>query len=156
VTADPLIARPDTVPLPSLAWTLPAVTTPPNKETEPSEIPADLHVEPLEAEESKARTDPDDGYADGPRLEAGVPSAITRPEGKTRAAAPAPTQPAGNEDDASGANDGVVAVVEAVVPVVVVLVVVVPVPLARADATPTTAPTRPRRTTQTTRRITKV
>jgi hypothetical protein len=156
VTADPLISRPVAVPLPSVAWTLLAVTTPSNNETELSETPADLHVEPLDAEESKATTDPDDGYPDGPSSEAGVPSAITRPEGATRAAAPAPTQPAGNEDDGSGANDGVV-VVEAVVPVVVVLVVVVlVVPPARADATPTTAPTTAKRTNQTTRRITKV
>lgn len=131
------------------------MTAPSNNETELSETPADPHVEPLEAEESKARTDPDDGYADGPRLAAGVPSAITRPEGSTRAAAPAPTQPAGNEEDGSGANV-VGVVVDAVVPVVVVLVVVVSVPPARADATPTTAPTTTKRTNQSTRRITKV
>jgi hypothetical protein len=60
--------------LPSVAWTPLAVTTPPNRETELSVTPADLQVEPLALAESKDRTDP---YAEGPRLEAGVPSAIT-------------------------------------------------------------------------------
>jgi hypothetical protein len=130
-----------------------AVTTPPNNETELSETPADLHVEPLAVEESKARTDPDDGYADGPRFEAGVPSAITRCEGRTRAAAPAPMQPADSEEVRSGAYDGVVVVVAVVV---VVLVVVVPLEAARADATPRPAATIPKTRSHTERRITKV
>jgi hypothetical protein len=95
-------------------------------------------------------------------LDAGVPSAITRCEGKTKAAAPAPTQPAGSEERRSGAYEGpVVVVLVDVVLVVVVLVVAVPVvvvfvPPARADATPTVGTKTARRTSQTTRRITKV
>jgi hypothetical protein len=46
--------------LPSAAWTLLAVTTPPNNETELRVTSAELHVEPLAVEESKARTVPDD------------------------------------------------------------------------------------------------
>jgi hypothetical protein len=150
VTADPLIASPVALPLPSVAWTLLAVTTPSNNETELSETAPDVHVDPLAAAESKVRTE---RYADGPRLDAGVPNAITRCDGSTRAAAPAPTHAAGSEEDVSGANDGAVVVV--VIAVVVVLVVVA-VPSARADATATAAPTRARSTRHTTRRITEV
>jgi hypothetical protein len=44
-----------------VAWTLLAVTTPPNKETELSVTSADLHLEPLTVEESKVKTDPEAG-----------------------------------------------------------------------------------------------
>jgi hypothetical protein len=145
-----LIASPVALPLPSVAWTLLAVTTPSNSETELSETAPDLHVDALAAAESKVRTE---RKADGPRLDAGVPNAITRCDGSRRAAAPAPTHVAGSEEDASGANDGAAVVV--VVAVVVVLVVVA-VPSARADATATAAPTRARSTSQTTRRILEV
>jgi hypothetical protein len=57
VTADPLIASPVALPLPSVAWTLLAVTTPSNSETELSETAADVHVDPLAAAESKVRTE---------------------------------------------------------------------------------------------------
>jgi hypothetical protein len=57
VTADPLIASPVALPLPSVAWTLLAVTTPSNSETELSETAPDLHVDPLAAAESKVRTE---------------------------------------------------------------------------------------------------
>jgi hypothetical protein len=146
-TAVPSIARPATEPLPCLAETLLAETAPPNSETESRVTSAELHVEPLAADEPKATTDP---YAEGPRLEAGVPSAVTA-EGQTRAAAPAPTQAAGSEDCDSGPYAGVVVVV--VVLVVVVAVVVVPVPSARAEPTPTPAATTAKTTTQTPRRI---
>jgi hypothetical protein len=147
VTADPSIAIPVAFPLPSVAWTLLAVTTPSNSETELSETAPDLHVDPLTPAEPKLKTE---RYADGPRLDAGVPNAITRWDGNTRAAAPAPTHAEGSEEDASGANDCAVVVV--VVAVVVVLVVVA-VPSARADATATAAPTRARSMSQARRRI---
>jgi hypothetical protein len=155
VTADPLIASPVALPLPSVDWTLLAVTAPSNSETELSDTAPDLQVDPLTPADSKVRTE---RYADGPRLDAGVPNAITRCDGSTRAAAPAPTQAAGSEEDASGANDGaaVVAVVVVLVVAVVVVLVVVAVPSARADATATAAPTRARSTSHATRRITKV
>jgi hypothetical protein len=57
VTADPLIASPVALPLPSVAWTLLAVTTPSKSETELSETAPDLHVDPLAAAESKVRTE---------------------------------------------------------------------------------------------------
>jgi hypothetical protein len=38
-----------------------AVTAPPNKDTEVSVTFADLHVEPVEAAESKLSSDPEDG-----------------------------------------------------------------------------------------------
>jgi len=38
-----------------------AVTTPPNMDTELSVTVADLHVEPVEAADSKLSTDPEDG-----------------------------------------------------------------------------------------------
>src|SRR5437763_13369290 len=60
-TAEPSIARPVTVPLPAVAWTLLAVTAPPNRETDESVISVDLHVEPLVVEESKAITGADAG-----------------------------------------------------------------------------------------------
>jgi hypothetical protein len=105
-------------------------------------------------DELKARTDE---YAEGPRNVAGVPSAMTRPEGSTRAAAPAPTQFAGNDEERSGANDCVVVVVVVLVVVVVVVpVVVVSVPAARADATPRAATATTGSTSQRTRRITEV
>ena len=44
-----------------MAWTLLAVTTPPNMDTELSVTLADVHVEPAAAAESKLTTDPDDG-----------------------------------------------------------------------------------------------
>lgn len=118
----------------------------------------DVQPEPLTIDESKDRTDE---YADAPRNVAGVPNAMTRPEGSTRAAAPAPTQVAGNDEEPSGANEGVVLVVAVVVVlvvvlVVVVLVVVVSVPAARADATPRAARATAGSTSQRTRRITKV
>jgi hypothetical protein len=127
------------------------VTTPPNNETEVSSTTADEQPEPLMIDELKARTDE---YAEGPRNVAGVPSAMTRPEGSTRAAAPAPTQFAGNDEERSGANDCVVVVV--VVVVVAVPVVVVSVPAARADATPRAATATTGSTSQRTRRITEV
>jgi hypothetical protein len=153
VTANPSIASPVALPLPSIAWTLLAVTTPSNSETELSETAPDLQVDPLTPAESKVRTE---RYADGPRLDAGVPNAITRCDGNTRAAAPAPTHAAGSEEDASGANDGAAVVAVVVVGAVVVVLVVVAVSSARADATATAAPTRARSTSHATRRITKV
>ena len=71
-------------------------------------------------------------------MPAGVPNAITGCEGGRRAAAPAPTQPAGRDESESGAYDGVVVVVVVVVPVVVT-------PPARADAGASTAPRTQRR-----------
>jgi hypothetical protein len=150
-TGDPSIASPVALPRPALAWTLLAVTTPPNNETEVSSTTADEQPEPLMIDELKARTDE---YAEGPRNVAGVPSAMTRPEGSTRAAAPAPTHVAGNDEEPSGANDCVVVVV--VVVVVAVPVVVVSVPAARADATPRAATATTGSTSQRTRRITEV
>ena len=90
---------------------------------------------------------------------AGVPNAMTRPEGSTKAAAPAPTQVAGNDEERSGPNDCVVVVVVVVLVVVVVVVVpvvVVSVPDARADATPRAATATIGSTSQRTRRITEV
>jgi hypothetical protein len=60
VTADPSIWRSAATPLPSVAWTLLAVTTPPNNETDVSATPADLQLAPLAVAESKSRTEPDD------------------------------------------------------------------------------------------------
>jgi len=72
-------------------------------------------------------------------LPAGVPRVITGCEGGRRAAAPAPTQPAGRDESERGAYDGA--------EVVVVAVVVVPVvtPPARADAGASPATRTPRR-----------
>src|SRR5579863_3086649 len=130
-TATPLSARPNTIPVPSVARTVLAVTAPSNSETARSLTVADRHVEPCTLEESKLSTDPRDvSYADGPRVEArveaGMPSATTGREGRTSASTPAPTHPPRNEEDASGAYDGAV-VVAVVVVVVVSVVVVVPV-----------------------------
>src|SRR5690348_1042415 len=67
------------------------------------------------------------------------------------AAAPAPTQPVGSDETASGAYDCVVVVV-----VLVPVVVVVSVPLARAEVTPRTAPRTPRTRSQAPYRIGRV
>jgi hypothetical protein len=72
-----------------------AVTKPPNSETESSLTAAVLHVEPLAAEESNATIGAVVGYAEGPRPEAGVPTASVARPGSVIAATPAPTQPAG-------------------------------------------------------------
>jgi hypothetical protein len=75
-----------------------------------------------------------------------MPSATTGCEGGRIAAAPAPTQPEGSEEDESGAYVGAGVVVVAavvVVAVVVPVVVVVPAPLARADPRPRTAARTP-------------
>jgi hypothetical protein len=129
------------------------VTTPPNNETEVSSTTADEQPEPLMIDELKARTDE---YAEGPRNVAGVPSAMTRPEGSTRAAAPAPTQVEGRAEERSGANEGVVVVVVVVLVVVVVPVVAVSVSAARADAAPRAATATTGSTSQRTRRHTEV
>jgi hypothetical protein len=102
-TAVPSISRPDTVPLPSVAATLVAVTAPPKSATEESVTRAVLHVEPLAVDELKATSEADAGYPEGPRLDAGVPSATGEWAGGTTAAAPAPTHPAGSEELVSGA-----------------------------------------------------
>jgi hypothetical protein len=60
VTAAPSISRPVAVPLPFVDWILVAETTPSNNETELSVTSDDLHAEPLDVEESKLRTVPDD------------------------------------------------------------------------------------------------
>jgi hypothetical protein len=73
-------------------------------------------------------------------LPAGVPKLITGCEGGRRAAAPAPTQPAGRDESESGAYDGVVVVV-----VVVVVVPVVVTPVARPEAAASRATRTPRR-----------
>lgn len=148
--AAPLISRPVAVPLPSVARMLLTVTTPPNNETELSVTVAALQLEPLVVAESRARIDPDAGYAEGPRRDAPAPNRITGCVGGTRAATPPPTQPVGSEEGARGVYDGVVVV--SIVVVVVVPVVVVPVPAARAEATPTTAAITPRTRSQTPRR----
>jgi hypothetical protein len=56
VTGEPLIARPDTVPLPCIAETLVAVTRPPKSETDCSVTDAVLHVEPPAVAAAKATT----------------------------------------------------------------------------------------------------
>jgi hypothetical protein len=101
-TGVPSTSTPVAVPRPSVAWTLLAETAPPKRDTAVSVTCVELHVDVVALEDSKLRTDPDDGYADGPRLEAGVPSAITACPGGIRAAAPAPMQPAGREDSGRG------------------------------------------------------
>jgi hypothetical protein len=72
--------------------TLAAVTTPPNSDTEVSVTLVLLHVAPLADKEPNATSDLPVGYAEGPRLEAGVPSAHGRRPGSSMTAAPAPTQ----------------------------------------------------------------
>jgi hypothetical protein len=73
-------------------------------------------------------------------LPAGVPNVITGCAGGRRAAAPAPTQPAGRDESESGAYEGVVVFV-----VVVVVVPVVVTPVARAEAAASRATRTPRR-----------
>ena len=127
-TAAPLISRPSTFPVPSVAWTVLAVTAPPNSETELSSTVADRHAEPCARKPAKLSTDSRDvAYVDGPGVEAGVPAAIAGRDGRTSASAPATAHPAGNAEDASGAYDGVVVVPGLVVVVVVAAVVVVSV-----------------------------
>jgi hypothetical protein len=150
-TAVPSIARPVTVPLPSVAWTLVAVTAPSNSETELRAIPAELHVEPLAVEEAKERTVPAGEYADGPRPEAGVSNATTACAGTTSAAAPAPTHPFGRNDCGTSVYDGAV-----VAAVVVASVLVVPEAAARAEPTKSAAATTAGTTSQTPRRIATV
>ena len=89
-TGEPSITSPLTVPLPWLAETLVAVTKPPNSETEPSVTRASLHFAPLAVAYANATTGEVVGYADGPRLEAGVPRTRARPPGGAIAASPAP------------------------------------------------------------------
>jgi hypothetical protein len=60
-TADPSISRPDTVPLPFSASTLPAVTAPLKSEIEVSVTFMLLHVEPLTVDELKAMIEADAG-----------------------------------------------------------------------------------------------
>jgi hypothetical protein len=74
-------------------------------------------------------------------LPAGVPNVITGCAGGRRAAAPAPTQPAGRDESESGAYEGVVVFVV----VVVVVVPVVVTPVARAEAAASRATRTPRR-----------
>jgi hypothetical protein len=83
------------------------VTRPPNSETDSRVTDAVLHVAPLAVEEPNATTGAAAGYAEGPRAEAGVPSASTRLPGTTIAAAPAPTQVWGRKVGESRAYAGV-------------------------------------------------
>ena len=150
-----------TVPLPSVPSTLPTVTAPPNSESEATVTSCDAHPDPVTLSESKFRTGPEAlPWTDGPSVDAGVPYAMTRPEGRTTAAAPAPTQSGPSGEDRRSTYDGVVVVVEVVVvvdvvdvvSVVVVSVVVVEVSVVvvlvdvvafpAAHATPTPSPER--------------
>jgi hypothetical protein len=81
-----------TVPLPAVPETLLAVTAPPNSETEASVTLVLLHVAPLAAKEPKATSGVAVGYAEGPRVDAGVPNAHGERPGSSINAAPAPTQ----------------------------------------------------------------
>jgi hypothetical protein len=54
-----------------------------------------VHAEPLANEDPNRTIEAFTGYAEGPRLAAGVPSASTARPGSAIAAAPAPTQPLG-------------------------------------------------------------
>jgi hypothetical protein len=72
------------------------VIVPRNKETDWSVTCAVLHVDPLELEDSKATSGAVvAGYADGPRLEAGVPRASGGRPGFAITAEPAPTHAVG-------------------------------------------------------------
>jgi hypothetical protein len=72
--------------------TLLAMTALPNSETEDRVTLVLLHVDPLAAREPNATSGVPVGYAEGPRLEAGVPNANGRRPGSSIRAAPAPTQ----------------------------------------------------------------
>jgi hypothetical protein len=136
--------------LPSVPSTLVAVTRPWKRETDASVTFALSHVEPLAVEDRKLATAPDAGWADGPRLAAGVPYATVGRPGTAIAREPAPRQPPGRYDGLSGAYDSVLVVV--VPPVVVV----VPVPSARAETALNAAAMLQRTRRQTPRRIAPV
>jgi hypothetical protein len=102
--------------------------------------------------ESNVRYVWDAEYSDGPSPALGSSSATIPPSLLSIAATPAPTQPCGRLDPASGTYSGVVVVVSvvdvavlAVVVVSVVVVVVSPPPSAHADAAakPATSKTMP-------------
>ena len=109
--------------------------------------------------ESNVRNTWEAEYSDAPSPALGSVSATTEPSGFAIAATPAPTQPRGRLDPASGTNIGVVVVVNVVdvvvVSVVVVSVVVVspPPPSARAAAAPRTATSTTMPMSDTPRRI---